>query len=116
MGCEGCGGCCGSCGGGASLELTEQELALLNQLAQTPFLPIARRWDSEEPVYLAEDGTYGNALVLLAQKRLIRLDYDMPLTNFDYRGYESYPCRGSMALTARGQEVLDLLALRGLED
>ena len=120
MGCghDGCGACCGgSCGGcDGSLELTELELELLGQFAQTPFLPVARRWDSETPVYLADQKEYGNAILLLQQKRLIRLDYDIPLLHFDYKGYEAYPCQGSMALTARGQEILELLEVHGLAE
>ena len=78
MGCghDGC-GACGGCG--SALELTEAEVKLLDRFAQMPFLPVARRWDSESPVYLA-DGfgeEYGNAILMLQQKRLIRLDVDI---------------------------------------
>ena len=116
MGCghDGC-GACGGCG--SALELTEAEVKLLDRFAQMPFLPVARRWDSESPVYLA-DGfgeEYGNAILMLQQKRLIRLDYDIPLSNFDYKGYEAYPCQGRMALTSRGQEILELLEVHGIE-
>lgn len=112
-----CGGDCGGCGGG--LELTERELALLRRFAQLPFLPVARRYDGETPVCL-EDGpeeaeTLAGAIAGLSLKGLIRLDYDLPLSNYDYREYEDYPCRGSMALTARGQTVLELLEIRGIE-
>ena len=116
--CGNCGGCdsCGSCG--MELELTEKELALLRTFAQAPFLPVARRWDSETPVYLEEGtedaGAWSAAVTGLEQKRLNRLDYDLPLTNFGYEAYRQYPCQGSMALTSRGQEVLDLLAIQGL--
>lgn len=117
MGCGSCGGC-GGCGG--ALELTEAEVALLRRFAQLPFLPAARRWDSEVPVCLEEDIPGGTeacsaAILGLEQKGLIRLDYDMPLVNFDYKDYGQYPCRGSMALTARGQAAVELLEIQGVE-
>ena len=123
MGCghDGCGACCGgSCGGCGELELTRQEIGLLRRFAQFPFLPVARRWDSETPVYL-EEGTehaeeYSAAITGLEIKRLIRLGYDLPLTNFDYGAYGQYPCRGSMALTARGQAVVELLEIQGVRE
>ena len=104
-----CGGNCGGCGGA---------LALLRRFAQLPFLPAARRWDSEMPVYLEENAgpeAFSAAILALARKGLIRLDYDIPLQNFDYAGYGQYPCQGSMALTARGQTALDLLDIQGIE-
>ena len=127
MGCGdgctgGCGGCktgCGGCGGGRELWLTEGEIELLTRFAQLAFLPVARRWDSEEPVYL-EDGAEqapqrGALLQSLAFKGLISIDYDQPLTNFDYGAYGGYPCRGSMALTAQGQRAVELLEIQGAE-
>lgn len=123
MGCgDSCGGgCCGSCGGcggcGRELWLTEGEIALLGRFAQLAFLPVARRWDSETPVYL-EDGAEKAALnsellKALQLKGLISIDYDMPLSGFDYGAYEGYPCRGSMALTAEGQRAIELLEVQG---
>ena len=115
-----CGACCGgSCGGcGGELVLTPQELELLRCFAQIPFLPAARRADGETPVYL-EDGAdaaaFSAAILGLRQKQLIELDYDIPLVNFDYRAYAPYPCRGSMALTARGQAAVELLEIQGVD-
>lgn len=123
--CGGCSGGCagGGCGGGCNgnmLEITPAELTLLERFAQIPFLPVARRWDSETPVYLdadfADAASYSSAILGLAQKQLIRLDYDLPLSNFDYAGYDAYPCRGSMALTARGQAAVELLNIQGIEE
>ena len=114
-----CGHACGSCGGcgGGALELTEQEVALLGRFAQIPFLPVARRWDSETPVYLEEGPAElcSDAITGLQLKRLIRVDYDLPLVNFDYAAYGAYPCRGSMALTERGQAAVELLEIQGVE-
>ena len=50
-----CSGNCASCGGCArELVLTEPEMAFLNQLAQIPFLPVARKMGDLNPVYLEE--------------------------------------------------------------
>lgn len=119
-GCQsgGCGGC-GGCGGGRELWLTEGEVELLMRFAQLAFLPIARRWDSEEPVYLEDGAENAPRLAPLFQalafKGLITIDYDQPLLGFDYGAYGDYPCRGSMALTAQGQQVVELLEVQGAE-
>lgn len=117
---DGCGACRGgSCGGCAGeLTLTQAEIDLLDLLAQSPFLPVARRADSETPVCLeagaATAETWADAILGLHQKGLIELDYDIPLQNYDYREYANYPCQGSMALTVRGQTVVELLDVRGV--
>ena len=117
---DGCGACCGgSCGGCAGeLTLTQAEIDLLDLLAQSPFLPVARRADSETPVCLeagaATAKTWATAILGLHQKGLIELDYGIPLQNYDYREYANYPCQGSMALTVRGQTVVELLDVRGV--
>jgi hypothetical protein len=100
--------------------LTAGELELLRCFAQLPFLPVARRWDREDPVYL-EDGArppeeMASIITALYQKQLIRLDYDLPLTNFAYEAYGDYPVHGSMALTARGQQVIEQLEIQGIEE
>lgn len=116
-----CGACCGdNCGGcGGGLELTQKEVDLLYLFAQIPFLPVARKSDSEKPVFLENGVTsteeIGAAITALYQKRLIQLDYDLPLLNFDYAGYEQYSHKGSMALTARGQTVVEMLEIQGIE-
>ena len=115
-----CGGSCGGCGShGGALELTQAEIDLLQLLAQTPFLPVVRQYGAEHPILLddsvgsAED--LGTAATALYQKRLIELDYDLPLLNFDYAGYEESWHKGSVALTYRGQEVVELLEIQGIE-
>ena len=52
--CGGCGGSCGSgCGGCAkSLSLTPEEIAILQQLGQLPFLPLGRTMGDLTPIYL----------------------------------------------------------------
>ena len=69
--CGNCGGCTGGCAGcggcRGALELNAGELEMLDTLARIPFLPVARRADSEEPVYLeSTDATVQEyALILL---------------------------------------------------
>ena len=53
------------------------------------------------------------AILALQIKRLISVDFALPLKGFDYAGYEPWPIHGSMALTAAGQEALDSLDIQG---
>ena len=113
--CGNCGGCKG-CDG--SLVLTEPELYILKTLGQIPFLPVARKVGDEIPVYLEDDAyetqVYSLALQCLEKKMLIELDYHMPLKQFDYSAYSAYQLHGSMALTQRGQQILELAELEGI--
>ena len=116
--CHSCGGCSSGCGGCKSrvLLLTEPELRLLRQFAELAFLPAACTRTDETPVYLTDLGSRAQisaAILALQIKRLISVDFALPLTGFDYAGYEAYPVRGSMALTAAGQEALDSLDIQG---
>lgn len=116
-----CGACCGSsCAGcGGALPLNQDEIDLLLCFAQIPFLPVARRADSDQAVYLEGQEKsmeeMARVIAALEQKRLIRLDYWLPLSNFDYSAYQDYPLKGSMALTALGQQVVEQLELQGIE-
>ena len=118
MSCGGnCGGCSGCSGCGGSLELSRKEMDFLRLLGQVAFLPVARKMGEEQPVYL-EDGVERqeeNALILLLLERkgLISLDYDRPLKGGNGQAYDAYPIRGSIALTNRGQRVLELLDYQG---
>lgn len=118
MSCESCGGGCGGCG--RELLLAEAELALLRRLGETPFLPAAAALDRASPVYLEDRERsreeYAAAISGLAGKGLVRLDYDIPLENFDYAAYRDYPLHGSMALTGYGQEVLEQIEIQGIEE
>ncbi len=114
--------CCGDCGGchgcrQSVLELTEGEVALLRALGQIPFLPVARKADAMTPYYLEDTAfsvaEYSAILESLAWKGLITLDFDKPLSGFDAGAYREFPICGSMALTARGQRVLEQLELQG---
>ena len=115
---SGCGNCCGNCGGCGELVLSEGEIALLQQLAQFPFLPVARRADSMEPIYLEDDQytpeEYSLFLQCLEKRGLIDIDFSKPLGGFSSPAYDAYPIQGSFALTARGQAVLEQIQLQGL--
>lgn len=116
----GCNHNCGSCNGCAKvLELTEGEIEMLRTLGQYAFLPIARRADDMVPVYLEENtraaGEYSLILQVLEQKNLVSLDYDKPLAGSYGEAYAAYPVKGSVALTARGQKVVEMLDVEGIQ-
>lgn len=119
--CGGCGGNCGGCTGcSASLELTSGEMGVLQTLGQYSFLPVARRREDMVPVYL-EDSTlsreeYSLVLQCLEKRGLIDISYDAPLKGADMSAYVGYPIHGSMGLTQRGQQVLELLEMQGIEE
>ncbi len=116
MDCGNCGGDCGHCTGcKGALMLTEGEMHILRRLGEIPFLPVARKADSMEPVYLEEElDSASLVLQCLEKKNLISIDYE-PLKGFDYSAYAGYPVHGSFALTLRGQQVLELLDIQGIE-
>lgn len=112
-----CGGNCANCSGCArELTLTEAEITFLNTLAQYAFLPVARTMGDLTPVYLeeGEPGQMSLLLQLLEKKGLISLDYDRPLKGYDMSAYAAYPIHGSIALTERGQKVLELMDYQGI--
>ena len=115
-----CGKCCGNCGGcGRQMVLTEWEMEMLNRLGQIPFLPVARRADSMTPIFLEDERhtveEYGLILECLEKKGLISLDYQKQIKGFDDSKYRAYPICGSIALTERGQNVLELMELQGVQ-
>lgn len=121
--CKTCGGCSGGCDSGCGgckkeLVLSPGEVSLLQALGQYSFLPVARKADSMTPVY-KEDTAYSQEeysliIAVLEKKNLIYLDYT-PLRGANMDAYEGYPVHGSMGLTQRGQQVLELLELQGAE-
>lgn len=110
---------CGSCGG-RELELTAAEIEMLGRFAQYSFLPVAKNASDEIPTYLEEKDysieEYGVILTLLEKKGLISIDYEKKLKNADLSAYEGFDCVGSMALSARGLHVLEILDLQGIEE
>ena len=118
MDCNTCpGGGCSGCG--SALELTPGEIAMLEELATYAFLPVARRPDDMTPHYPeGSDYTqeqYSAILLHLERKKLIDIDYASPLKCFDDSRYTGFPIRGSFALTARGQQVVELLEIQGIQ-
>lgn len=119
--CGGCGGNCGGCTGcSASLELTAGEMGVLQTLGQYSFLPVARRREDMVPVYLEDSALsreeYSLILQCLEKRGLIDISYDAPLKGADMSAYVGYPIHGSMGLTQRGQQVLELLEMQGIEE
>ena len=115
--CKNCAGGCGGCS--RELTLTEGEIGMLRELGQIPFLPVGRRIDDATPIYL-ESGAYsqeeyGLILQLLEKKGLITLDFDRPLKGGDNSRYAGIPIVGSMALTARGLRVQQLMDVQGVD-
>ena len=51
----------------------------------------------------------------LEKKMLVDITYD-PLSGADMSAYQGYPVHGSVALTERGQQVLELLEVQGIEE
>lgn len=109
--CESCGGC------GGQLVLSQPEIDFLGALAQNAFLPVARTASDSSPVYLEDQAQtveqYTLILICLEKKGLIEIDFDKPLQGADMSAYEGCPIHGSIALTARGQQVLDILDRQG---
>ena len=111
-----CNGNCGGCSGCArELMLSQPEIDILHRLGEVAFLPVARKLGEMTPVYPEADAPENMSLLLevLEKKGLISLDYDKPLAGFD--GYGDYPVKGSMALTGRGQQVLELMEYQGVQ-
>lgn len=115
--CASCGGCkggCTGCGGcDKSLTMTQPEIDFLMLLAQTPFLPVGRQLGEEAPIF-ENDPAKTPVLEVLEKKNLISIDYRAPLKGCRDSWYASCPVKGSLALTARGQQVLDLIDYQGI--
>ena len=95
-----------------------EEIRFLQELGQFSFLPVARKASDMIPVYLenGEEEKEIMSLVLrcLEKKMLIDISYD-PLPGANMDAYKGYPVHGSIALTARGQQVLELLEVQGIQ-
>ena len=111
-----CNGNCSACSGCArELVLTQKEIDFLNTLGQFAFLPVARTLGDLTPIYLESGEQEEMSLLLqcLEKKGLVSLDFDKPLKGFSMDRYAAYPIQGSMALTERGQKVLEMLEYQG---
>ncbi len=109
-----CGHNCSSCSGcGRELVLTREEMDFLRELSQIPFLPVARTASDPAPVYPGEGARTSLVIQCLEKKGLIDLDFEKPIQGLTEQDYGGYPLRGSIALTLRGQQVLELLEYQG---
>ena len=123
MDCNNCTGSCASCascgGCSASLELTAGEIAFLEELAIFAFLPVARRADDMTPYYVEGDSysreEYSAILLHLEHKKLIDIDYGSPVGSYADPGYAGLKVHGSVALTQRGQQVVEQLSIHGFQ-
>lgn len=115
--CSGCSAGCSGCAHGGELVLNAGEIEFLQLLGQVAFLPVARQLGDLTPIYLEEgeqkQEEYSLILQCLEKKNLISLDFDRPLRGARQELYQAYPIVGSMALTQRGQQVLELLEIQG---
>lgn len=96
------------------IPLSPMEKEILKQFAVTPFLPIAS--NGHFPVcyeFSISTPEAGNLLQKLEKRGLIRIDYDIPLSGYDYSKYSDYSLCGSMALTGLGQDMLDDMEFEG---
>ena len=109
--CSGCGACGGGCGGcGLDSALSSGEKRLLDGFAVLPFQPLLRHRESGElllPGAGLSERVAGAILSGLARRGLVDLQEELPLGGYDYSPYGEEWLRGSAALTARGQELLD---------
>lgn len=109
--CSHCSGNCGSCGSKGELILSQPELDLLDRLRILPFLAVGRTEQDPTP-HLAEspDAMTSLALMCLEKRGLILIDFDKPLPG----DTSPYPIRGSIGLTERGIDVLEILDIQGI--
>ena len=114
-----CRKCCNACRCGVCcprrVAVSEREAVLLDRLAVLPFLPLVRHPETGAAVILdAEMDTKADMVAMesLRRKGLVRMDEERPVFRADYSGYEGW-IRGSVSLTAAGQDLLDILEYGG---
>ena len=98
---------------GLAIFLTEDEIALLENFAQIPFLPAVRRHVSGE-IIVPGIATGDGVLQSLESKGILSIDTDIPLDGFDYSEFEKDFDLGSAALTAVGAEAVESLDISGI--
>lgn len=116
--CSSCAAKChehGDCPAGGSLELTKPEIDYLLELAQIPFAPAARKASDMVPHGIPDSEEMTLVLQCLEKKNLISIDYRQELKGFDYSAFPGLPVHGSTALTERGQQVLELMEIQGID-
>ena len=96
---------------GTGLMINMVEVHTLTMIADNPGITVnelSKMWNRTK-------GAVSQNVAKLEKKGLISLDYDKPLKGFDEPAYAGYPIRGSLALTERGQKVLELLEYQGYQ-
>ena len=94
------------------LELTDGEAYILLRLSEIPFLPVGKNKETTLPVsYFCdmESGKMTDSILGLKVKRLITVDYNKPISGYDYSEYKECSLKGSMAFTETGQKALDII-------
>lgn len=111
-----CGGNCAACSGcGRQLVLTEKEILFLLELGQYSFWPVVRTAADPAPIDPEHpDGETGRILQCLEKKGLIAADFDKPLKGYAYPESVPLPLRGSLSLTERGYQAIDLMEVQGI--
>ena len=83
------------------------------------FLPVARKIDDMTPHYPEGDSytqaEYSAILLHLEHKKLIDIDYGSPVGSYMDPGYVGLKVHGSVALTGRGQAVVEQLQIHGIQ-
>ena len=115
-GCTGCSSCTGCHGHTAPLpELTAFEGAFLDLLMTYAWLPAAYD-EAVDAILLAGPDDFAPDPVAvndLAELGFISLDFDQPVSGFDYAIFPATARHGSVALTAKGLNAAEQLAYSG---
>lgn len=125
---EGCGACCGHGCHHAKGPLTEREKAILRELAQMAFLPVARfllkssrsehlQAVAMAPVYIGEGADTlasvrdaAEALDSLCAQGLLTIDYELALSQFDEAVYRDSPAYAEFSqIVSEGAKNPDFL-------
>ena len=80
-----------------------------NYWAVCLYIPNTVTYDRADTAALAYQGGVG-----IGRFQSLLSDYDKPLKGMEETAYGAYPVRGSMALTQRGQKVLELMEYQGI--
>lgn len=125
--CSGCSGCgaeksgCHSCRGGChkgELLLSAEEIELLYQFAETPFLPLVEEKSTKRLFLLNEEKHLRDChelLFSLNSKELISIDTDIPIQGYDYSDFINAYEHGSAALGLQGQRIVKDMEIQGIQ-
>ena len=122
--CSACGGCgqgggcngCGGCGHGGVLTLTHVQLNVLARFAVMPFYPAGYQLPHDDPTCLDFSMEEQDALRALVAMGLLSSDPFEPISGADLSAYAGFRLHGSVALTKRGQQVVELMDVQGIDE